>query len=433
MEQFLMETFGFSQFLGIQKLIIQAILNERDVFAICPTSAGKSLCYQFPALFLKKCFFIISPLLALIADQIRDLKEKFNINVFSYSSDVDEKDKVNMINSLMADQLDTFLVYITMESIHSERMRPVIEKLIAKNQFGGFVFDEAHTTVESKYRLAYEKAAMRQYFPGTYTISAFTASANPAMQAAIRQKLGIVRNDAFFTQLLYRPNITPFFSKVEPPKRMDTMVEWLKQKYGDVLPNGIIYCNKKDTCTTIAESLELIFKNEFVVYHGGMGKDVREEIYTKFRANNVVAVANDAFGMGINKSNIRFVFQYDPPKSINGLYQAMGRAGRDGKQSYYVMFANSKIVNVIGMMFKDNPPENLTTMRKVCSAAMDWCCTWRRILTYLSLSEAVKMKCSGEFEKCSVCRGESLPPPSAKTPRSKPKPKISKPKRNSKK
>lgn len=402
MEGFLEKTFHFSSFLGIQKKIIEDILMEKDCLVICPTGAGKTLCFQFPPLFSQKCYVVISPLLALIKEQVGKLRAK-GIPVFLYCSDVSEGEKNDVLRHLKGETVSTFILYTTMESLMTTQLSAVVQHLIDGKQFGGFVFDEAHTVVDYRFRAMYEHANMRNKFSGKYSISAFTASADAVYQGAICGKLGM-RDITIHRQALDRPNITPYFINVLPAQRLEYAKKWLKSLFGDVLPCGIVYCATHTLCSSTAKKLEVAFKTPFLVYHAGLSREEREQVYQQWIDGKGVVVASGALGMGIDNQNTRFVINYDPSKNVNELYQNMGRAGRDGAQAYYMMFSHMNLINAIGSMFPEEPATNIITMRKVCAKAMEGVCARKRILTYLAPLEARDVICGSTARKCLACQ-----------------------------
>lgn len=400
MEQFLKDTFHRASFRPKQRELITAMINGRDCIALLPTSAGKSLCFQFPALYLKRCYVIISPLKALMANQIADLRDKFGIVAYQYVSGFSDDEKRRILEQLTTGV--AHLLYTTPESMQSAHLCNALDTLMAQKRLGGFVFDEAHVIVEqSTFRPTYASIRLRPRYAGV-PIAAFSATLTPAMITTIRTQLSMV-NVYFERAPLNRPNITPIFDLCEPAKRNGVLMGWITKWGAD--KSGIIYCNTATMCKNLVKMLNDKFSETYAAAYFGskeMSDAARMDVLDRWVSERVrVVVSTSAFGMGVSKESVLFVVHYDPPKSPTELLQGMGRAGRDGKQSYYLVFCNHSLTFMLFSIFSGAEcAPGIWDVKKIFGKEHGATCARPRMLAPFS-TETVA--CSGEFEKCTFC------------------------------
>lgn len=329
MREVLKKYFGYESFREFQKETIEAVLQNQDTFLILPTGGGKSLCYQLPALLKEGVCVVISPLIALMQDQVKALNDR-GIKAFMLSSaSSDENEVYQAIYSG-----DVKLLYVAPERFKSARFL----ELLSDIDISFFVVDEAHCVSEwgHEFRDDYRKLGfLKQRFPDT-PISAFTATATPIVAKDILKALNL-QNPLVFRGQIFRDNLL-LNVKRRSKNGYEQIVEFLK-KYKN--QSGIVYTFTRKESERVAK-----FLNEkgidSLCYHAGLSSKIRSEAYTKFINDEVnVIVATVAFGMGIDKSNIRFVIHTSLPKTLESYYQEVGRAGRDGLFSEALLLFNS--------------------------------------------------------------------------------------------
>jgi RecQ family ATP-dependent DNA helicase len=341
-ERTLRQTFKLQSFRELQREAINATLSGRDVLVIMPTGGGKSLCYQLPASLSKGVTIVVSPLIALMDDQTSALSD-LDIPAAFFSGDQTLKEARQMMDDTL--NLKYKLVYTTPEKItKSKTFQKKLLELYNKGYLERFVVDEAHcvSTWGHDFRPDYRAISMikRQLFPKTPTI-ALTATATQVVIEDIIKNLNFRDQHVIFKGSFNRPNIV---YHVKPKGKHDVtiedMVEWINKNYAN--ESGIIYCLSKKDSEKVAEALTK--KNiSCVVYHAGLDNNLRQKNAQIWRQNKVkVIVATIAFGMGIDKPDVRFVIHHSFPKSIEDYYQASGRSGRDGKRSDCVLYYSPK-------------------------------------------------------------------------------------------
>jgi ATP-dependent DNA helicase RecQ len=314
----LKDYFGFDSFRTPQEEIINDVLSGLDVLVLMPTGGGKSLCYQIPSIVRPGVGIVVSPLIALMEDQVTALKLQ-GINAAYYNSSLSSEEARKVLAQLHNDELD--LLYIAPERLINHSF---LERL---NQchIALFAIDEAHCISQWGHDFRPEYAALgllKTHFP-TIPIIALTATADKQTRQDIVVKLNYEPQK--YVASFNRPNIhykvTP---KTNPIKQLNQFLQ------SDNQQSGIIYCGTRNSVDRVAEQLqEKGFKARG--YHAGLSHAERREVQTLFKHDRIdIVVATIAFGMGIDKSNVRFVVHYDLPKNIEGYYQETGRAGRDG-------------------------------------------------------------------------------------------------------
>ena len=317
--------FGYDSFRPNQLEIIQHVLSGKDTLAIMPTGGGKSLCYQLPALAQQGVAIVISPLIALMKDQVDALKGN-GVSAAFYNSSQDQQTQQDILESLMAGTLK--LLYVAPESIWG------ITNYLEKSIISLIAVDEAHciSSWGHDFRPAYTQLKRLQLeFPGA-PIIALTATADKATQEDIVNQLGVPKATKFISSF-DRPNL---YLDVRPgQQRLQQIFKFIGSRG---LQSGIIYCLSRKNTETLAAKLKAK-GYDAKAYHAGLIPELRSSIQEDFINDRTpIIVATVAFGMGIDKSNVRWVIHYNMPKNIEGYYQEIGRGGRDGLKAHALLF-----------------------------------------------------------------------------------------------
>jgi ATP-dependent DNA helicase RecQ len=326
----LTEKFGFESFRPGQEQVVEALLAGRSALAVFPTGAGKSLCYQLPALLLDGVTIVVSPLIALMKDQI-DFLQRNGIEAERLDSSLDAARQREIFERLRAGALK--LLYVAPERFNNERFLAQL----ARARISLFAVDEAHCISEwgHNFRPDYLKLAERARDLAAERVLALTATATPAVIADIRAGFGIEEADAIVTGF-YRPNLTLLTTPVKAADRDARIVERLRER-----PSGstIVYVTLQRTSLRIAELLAGAGLPARP-YHAGMSTEERVAVQEWWAGSTQsIVVATIAFGMGIDKADVRYVYHYNLPKSLESYSQEIGRAGRDGNGSICELFA----------------------------------------------------------------------------------------------
>ena len=328
-ESILKNTFGYDTFKPLQREIISNVQARRDTLVIMPTGGGKSLTYQVPALMMDGLTVVVSPLIALMKDQVEQL-QALGVSALFLNSSLSQEDYQANMDSVRSGQ--TKLLYVAPETL----LTPRLFSLLSSLKLDLLAIDEAHCISEwgHDFRPEYRQLAdVRKKFPSAVCM-ALTATATPRVREDIKASLGFTQSNEFLASF----NRENLFIEVTPKKDPVTQTLRFLQNFKD--QSGIIYCFSRKQVDELAASLA---RHGYSVrpYHAGLEDDERRRNQEAFiRDDAQIIVATIAFGMGINKPNVRFVIHYDLPKSIENYYQEIGRAGRDGLPAHCLLLYN---------------------------------------------------------------------------------------------
>jgi len=349
LEEALQEYFGFNKFKGNQEKIIRSVLQGRDTFVIMPTGGGKSLCYQLPAIMSEGVAIIISPLIALMKNQVdlvRNYSSNDNIAHFLNSS-LNRTERNAVIKDIKGGK--TKMLYVAPETLTKQETVDLFKEV--KVSF--LAIDEAHCISEwgHDFRPEYRRIreiidAIDQKFP----LIALTATATPKVQSDIVKTLDL-RKPNIFISSFNRPNLYyEIRPKKSPQLAIKNMVQFIKQRQGK---SGIIYVINRKTCDDLSQVLRAN-GIKAAAYHAGLDGKLRTQTQDAFLMEELdVIVATIAFGMGIDKPDIRFVIHYDIPKSLENYYQETGRGGRDGMDGECVVYFTYKDISKLEKLLRD--------------------------------------------------------------------------------
>ena len=337
--------FGHNAFRPFQEEVVDAILNSQDVLMILPTGGGKSLCYQLPTLLMKGVTVVVSPLLALMHDQVVALKANgISAAMLSSMQDLDESQKIE--EELKAGEIK--LLYVAPERLTNAYFLNLLHQL----SINFFVIDEAHCVSEwgHEFRENYRRLSLLKEQFSTTPIAAFTATATKAVEQDIATNLGL-QSPKRVRGSLFRENLT-IHARHRIKDGREQLLEFLKLHTDE---SGIIYTLSRKSTENIASFLQS--KGiEAKAYHAGLPTQEKNRTYADFVADRVqIVVATIAFGMGIDKSNIRFVVHMTMPKTLENFYQEIGRAGRDGLEAETLLLYSAADIVQQKMFIEDLP------------------------------------------------------------------------------
>lgn len=387
LNKILFDIFGYTSFREPQKEIIKSILQGDDILAILPTGAGKSICYQLPSLILEGLTIVISPLISLMQDQVEQIKHKIPAAYLNSFQTFKEQQIISA--KILEGKIK--LLYVSPEKFNTDGFKELIKKI----KVSLIAVDEAHCISQwgHDFRPSYLKIPDVFNEIPRCTVAAFTATATPEVRADIIQKLKLL-TPKIFVKGFFRANI--YLEVIKIKNRVEKIYDFLNEIKG----SKIIYCpTRKDT-----EDLnEKLLKQNFnsLPYHAGMTKDERKTIQEFFTDNKSdIIVATNAFGMGINKPDIRSVIHFGMPGSIESYYQEIGRAGRDGFKSFAYLLYNSNDKKIHEYFLLNSFPERKTILN-----------FYNRINDYLKLSigEQSKNIIPLDYKKINLILNESIP------------------------
>lgn len=390
--------FGYTSFRPAQEAPIASLLRNEDVIGIMPTGAGKSICFQIPALCKAGLTIVFSPLISLMKDQVDGLLVQ-NIPAALINSTLTQAEFNKTMYEVRSGKIK--LLYIAPERLGSNFFCNVLRAL----PISQVIVDEAHCISEwghdfrPSYRLIGE---WLNSLPKRPIVGAFTATATKYVEDDIKKLLGLDKANVYVTGF-DRPNLS--FSVIRTPKRMDYVVHYVRQHANE---NGIIYCATRKDVDRVYENLTRA-GIKVGHYHGGLSDEVRREMQNAYADDKLqVMVATNAFGMGIDKSNVRYVLHYQMPRNMESYYQEAGRAGRDGAPAECILLYSGQDVQVHKYLIEqsiETPERQEVELRKLQSM-IDYCfcsnCLRKYMLNYFGES-TVWTTC----DNCSSCKGSA--------------------------
>ena len=399
--QLLQTYFGYTSFRPAQEAPVESLLKNEDVVAIMPTGAGKSICFQIPALCKSGLTVVFSPLISLMKDQVDGLVDQ-NIPAALINSTLTQIEFNKTMYDVRSGNIK--LLYIAPERLGSNFFCNVLRSM----PISQVIVDEAHCISQwghdfrPSYRLIGDWLAS---LPKRPVVGAFTATATKAVENDIKTLLGLDHANVYVTGF-DRPNLS--FSVVRTPKRMDYVVDYVRRHSHE---NGIIYCSTRKDVERVYDNLTRA-GIQTGYYHAGLSDEMRKDMQNKYAFDQLqVMVATNAFGMGIDKSNVRYVLHYQMPRNMESYYQEAGRAGRDGAPAECILLYSGQDVRVHKYLIEQGhlePQREQVELRKLQSM-IDYCfcstCLRKYMLAYFG--EIVPwLECSN----CSSCntKGERV-------------------------
>ncbi|MDU2041362.1 MAG: DNA helicase RecQ [Veillonella parvula] len=390
--------FGYTSFRPAQEAPIASLLRNEDVIGIMPTGAGKSICFQIPALCKAGLTIVFSPLISLMKDQVDGLLVQ-NIPAAIINSTLTQAEFNKTMYEVRSGKIK--LLYIAPERLSSNFFCNVLRAL----PIAQVIVDEAHCISEwghdfrPSYRLIGE---WLNSLPKRPIVGAFTATATKYVENDIKKLLGLDKANVYVTGF-DRPNLS--FSVIRTPKRMDYVVHYVREHANE---NGIIYCATRKDVDRVYENLTRA-GIKAGHYHGGLNDEVRREMQNAYADDKLqVMVATNAFGMGIDKSNVRYVLHYQMPRNMESYYQEAGRAGRDGAPAECILLYSGQDVQVHKYLIEQSieTPERQNVELRKLQSMIDYCfcsnCLRKYMLNYFGES-TIWTTC----DNCSSCKGSA--------------------------
>lgn len=348
LEEHLKKYFGFDKFKGRQREVIESVLAQKDTFAIMPTGGGKSLCYQLPALIQDGTAIIISPLIALMKNQVDSIRSfGTNDNIAHFLNSSLNKTEITQVKSDVTAGF-TKMLYLAPESLNKEENLEFLKTI----KISFVAVDEAHCISEWGHDFRPEYRRIKEMVKGISAdipVMALTATATPKVQSDIQKSLGMTAANVFKASFNRANLFYEVRPKIDPIKQV---IKYIKENEGK---SGVIYCLSRKKVEEIASSLQ-VNGIKALPYHAGFDANTRSKNQDMFLMEDVdVIVATIAFGMGIDKPDVRFVIHYDMPKSLEGYYQETGRAGRDGGEGKCIAFYDYKDIEKLEKFMNGKP------------------------------------------------------------------------------
>lgn len=390
--------FGYSSFRKGQEKIIESIINKKDTFAIMPTGGGKSICYQIPALTMEGITIVISPLISLMKDQVDTLREN-GVNASFINSSLSSREVNEVILGAVSGHCK--ILYVAPERLEQDYFKNTVKSL----NISMVAVDEAHCVSQwgHDFRVSYKKIApFIENLSQRPVVCAFTATATPKVKTDITELLNL-QNPECFTTGFDRENL--FFSVIKNENKRDFILKYIAKNKNN---SGIIYAATRKEVDSLYEKL---LRKGYSVgrYHAGLSDDERIKNQEAFVYDDIkIMIATNAFGMGIDKSNVRFVIHHNMPKNMESYYQEAGRAGRDGENSECILLFSGQDIHIQKFLIQQSIPsfERQKIELQKLNSMVDYCrttsCLRKYILNYFG-EEYPEDNCGN----CSNCTNDS--------------------------